>query len=75
MTKGKQKRLQNVVCCGVDTPGIASGAPYCHTRKIAIEEDHPVIVTVIDRREVKQIIDVQPNGYANGHGRNGSDTV
>jgi len=42
-------------------------APYCHTRKIAIEEDHPMTVNVIDRREVKQIIDVQPNGHANGH--------
>jgi hypothetical protein len=58
-------------------------APYVHVRKIAIEEENPVKVTVIDKREVKEIIDVQPNGHANGHtighanghGGNGSDTA
>ena len=52
-------------------------------RKIAIEEVTPVMVTVIDRREVKQVIDVPPNrhanghsnGDANGHSGNGSDTA
>jgi hypothetical protein len=39
-------------------------APYCHARKVIIEEETAPTINVIDRRQL---------GYANGHGSNGSN--
>jgi hypothetical protein len=50
-------------------------APYCHARKVIIEEDTPVAVNVVDRREMGRVIAVNgSNGHGpNGHGSNGSN--
>jgi hypothetical protein len=45
-------------------------APYVHAKKIVIEEDTPVAINVIDRRDMGRVIAV--NG-SNGHGSNGSN--
>jgi hypothetical protein len=52
-------------------------APYCHARKVIIEEDTPVAVNVVDRREMGRVITVNgSNGHgSNGHGPNGNDSA
>jgi hypothetical protein len=40
-------------------------APYCHPRRVIVEEDTTPVINVVDRRQL---------GYANGHrGSNGSN--
>jgi hypothetical protein len=57
-------------------------APYVHARKIIVEEDTPVAVNVVDRREMGRVIAVNgsnghgPNGHgSNGHGPNGNGSA
>ena len=46
-------------------------APYCHARKVIIEEETVPTVNVVDRRETGRLI---TNGHgSNGHGGNGSN--
>src|SRR5215472_15892662 len=37
-------------------------APYCHARKVIIEEDTPVAINVVDRREIGRVITVNASG-------------
>ena len=48
-------------------------APYVHAKKVIIEEDTPVAVNVVDRREIGRVITVNGSGSngSNGHGPNG----
>src|SRR6516164_7016892 len=46
-------------------------APYCHARKVIIEEETVPTINVVDRREMGRLI---TNGHgSNGHGGNGSN--
>ena len=46
-------------------------APYCHARKVIIEEETVPTINVVDRRETGRLI---TNGHgSNGHGGNGSN--
>jgi len=47
-------------------------APYVHPRKIIVEDETPVAINVVDRREIGRVINVNGNG-SNGHGGNGSN--
>ena len=49
-------------------------APYVHPRKIIVEDETPVAINVVDRREIGRVINVNGNGSgngSNGHGGNG----
>jgi hypothetical protein len=60
-------------------------APYCHARKVIIEEETAPVISVIDRREIGRMVTVNgsnghggSNGSSNGsngggHGSNGSN--
>jgi hypothetical protein len=57
-------------------------APYVHARKLILEEDTPVAVNVVDRREIGRVINVNGNGSngsnahgSNGHGPNGNGSA
>jgi uncharacterized membrane protein YgcG len=45
-------------------------APYCHARKVIIEEETVPVVNVVDRREMGRVVTVNGHG-SNGHGGNG----
>ena len=50
-------------------------APYVHPRKLVIEDETPVAINVVDRREIGRVINVNVNvngsNGSNGHGPNG----
>jgi hypothetical protein len=52
-------------------------APYCHARKVIIEEETAPTINVVDKREIGQIgrmVTINGNGHgSNGHGGNGSN--
>jgi uncharacterized membrane protein YgcG len=54
-------------------------APYCHARKVIIEEETTPVINVIDKREMGQMLTVNgSNGHGNGsngsgRGSNGSN--
>jgi hypothetical protein len=50
-------------------------APYCHARKVIIEEETTPTINVIDKREMGRMVTVNgSNGHGgNGHGGNGSN--
>jgi hypothetical protein len=52
-------------------------APYCHARKVIVEEETAPTINVIDRREMGRMLTVNGNGHggngSNGHGGNGSN--
>ena len=52
-------------------------APYCHARKVIIEEETTPTINVVDKREIGQIgrmVTINGNGHgSNGHGGNGSN--
>jgi hypothetical protein len=62
-------------------------APYVHARKLIVEEDVPIAVNIIDRREMGRVITVNGNGSngsnghgpighgSNGHGANGNGSA
>ena len=48
--------------------------PYCHARKVIIEEETTPTINVIDKREMGRMLTVNGNGHgSNGHGGNGSN--
>ena len=57
---GADKRF----CAELALQAARLAAPYCHPRKLVIEDDAPVTVTVIDGRE-------PVNGHGNGPNSNG----
>ena len=52
-------------------------APYCHARKVIIEEETAPTINVVDKREIGQIgrmVTINGNGHgSNGQGGNGSN--
>jgi hypothetical protein len=48
-------------------------APYCHARKVIIEEEAAPTINVIDKREMGRMLTVTNGHGSNGHGGNGSN--